>query len=72
MLFYDGNAKRPLRMVGYPSPERFGVSLDYLIGRHYDTESFRDYVKRLETKTMVTSTGAELRNDPLLQQRALP
>ena len=68
LLFYGENSERLLRAVGYQSPERFGTILDYLIGRHYRSETFRDYVNGLAAKASASHPALELRADPLFLQ----
>ncbi|MCI0508287.1 MAG: thioredoxin fold domain-containing protein [Gammaproteobacteria bacterium] len=65
LLFYDNNGRRILRAIGYQSPERFRVMLDYLTGGHYQKKSLRDYTAQLANKQMSASAKPQLKDDPL-------
>jgi thioredoxin-related protein len=43
LLFYNLEGQRTLRAVGYQTPERFEMILDYLISGANATRTFRDY-----------------------------
>lgn len=46
LLFIDADGATVLRVVGYQSPARFSVILDYVTGAHYRSGSLRDYLAR--------------------------
>lgn len=49
LLFFDERGERVLRTVGYQTPQRFEMILDYLTSDADDTQTFRDYaLQRLE------------------------
>lgn len=67
LAFYGKDGERLVRTVGYQSPERFAMLLDYLEGGYYRSESLRDYVGRRQARQPVTLSGraAALADDPL-------
>lgn len=65
LLFYGDDGRLLYRGVGYHSPERFGMVLDYLIGGHYQQASFRDYVATREAAAAQEGSAYRLRPDPL-------
>ncbi|MGD9385890.1 MAG: thioredoxin fold domain-containing protein [Thioalkalispiraceae bacterium] len=65
ILFYDNNGKRVLRITGYQSPERFKTSLSYVTGKHYQSQSMADYVKRSARIQARPATSTSLKQDPL-------
>lgn len=65
LLFYGNDGERILRVVGYQSPERFKMILDYLSGKHYRSESLHDYFKRLTEKTASGEFRTTLKEDEL-------
>ncbi|MDH3640068.1 MAG: thioredoxin fold domain-containing protein, partial [Gammaproteobacteria bacterium] len=67
LTFYGDGGERVLRVVGYQSPERFGMILDYVSGGYFRTESLRDYLKRTVVKPASPQLGgaARLKDDPL-------
>ena len=61
LLFY-GKGWRPLyRGIGYQSPERFAMVLDYLIGGHFEHGSFRDFA---QAQAQARQDGAEPSSQP--------
>jgi thioredoxin-related protein len=65
LLFFDRNGERILRVVGYQSPARFELILDYLIDGKFEEMSFRDYaLARLQRDHAAYPT---LQADPLFQ-----
>jgi len=50
-LFFGKDGKLLLSIAGYYPPERFMKVLDYLEGKHYERESWRDYSARLAGDT---------------------
>lgn len=65
LIFYGKDGQRILRAVGYQSPKRFQVILNYVIGKHYTTTSFRDYFQSLAKNETPSSTYTSLKNDRL-------
>lgn len=65
LLFYGEDGELLYRGVGYHSPERFRMVLDYLIGGHYVRASFRDYVAGREASAAPRQSTYRLRPDPL-------
>lgn len=67
LLFYGQDGERMLRVVGYQSPERFRMILDYLTGGYFRGESLADYIKRRAHAAARAATGsrAGLKPDPL-------
>jgi thioredoxin-related protein len=65
LLFYGGDGALLHRAVGYLSPERFRLALDYLIDGEYQSASFRDYVIAREAAAAPVQTDYELREDTL-------
>lgn len=65
LLFYGDDGQRVLRVVGYQSPERFKVILAYIIGKHYQKTSLRDYFQSQANTEPVNSTYVKLKDDPL-------
>jgi thioredoxin-related protein len=64
LLFFDGDGRAVLRLTGYYDPERFGLALDYVIGRHYQDEPFRGWMARQAAPEQPVDGGA-LIADPL-------
>jgi len=46
LLFYNVRGKKVLKLVGYQSPYRFRAAMEYVHDRHYEKESFRDFLGR--------------------------
>lgn len=65
LVFYGKDGERLLKVVGYQSPERFAIVLDYLVGGHHQTESLRDYVRRQLAPPRQNTAQAVLEDDPL-------
>jgi thioredoxin-related protein len=65
LLFFGKDGQRVLRIIGYQSPKRFKVILDYIIGKHYQTTSLRDYFQSQENTESVVSIYAKLKEDSL-------
>jgi len=65
LLFYGDNGRLLYRGVGYHAPERFALVLDYLIGRHHERASFRDFVASRKGDSAQARSGYRLRPDPL-------
>jgi thioredoxin-related protein len=63
LLFYGEGGERLLRVVGYQSPERFAIVLDYLLGGHHRSVSLRDFVG--QRMRPAPSAAAALPADPL-------
>jgi thioredoxin-related protein len=68
ILFYDTEGRRILRLVGYQAPERFRHVLSYLTGRHYLSETPRQYFQRPAAQADAQVPRTELRADPLFSQ----
>jgi thioredoxin-related protein len=63
LLFFGPDGNRTLRAVGYQSPERFDLILDYLIEDAHQSVSFRDFaLARLQRDLAAYPT---LKQDPL-------
>lgn len=70
LLFIGTDGAPVLRVVGYQSPARFRVILDYVAGAHYRSGSLRDYVARHDDADAPgdpppSPQAAALRDDPL-------
>lgn len=66
LLFFGPDGERALRAVGYQSPERFELILDYLIEEAEQSVSFRDFaLSRLQRDLAAYPT---LKEDPLFQE----
>jgi thioredoxin-related protein len=63
LLFFDESGQRVLRAVGYQTPERFDLILDYLISGADERQTFRDYA--LQRIRLDQQAYPELRPDPL-------
>ncbi len=46
LIFYDLEGNEVHRMVGYYAPYTFSAALEYAADKHYQTETFRDYLAR--------------------------
>jgi thioredoxin-related protein len=51
LLFFDLTGQRILRVTGYQSTDRFRMILDYVTGKHYQSESLPDYIAQLSGDT---------------------
>lgn len=65
LLFYGEDGTLLHRAVGYLSPERFRLVLDYLIDGEYQSAPLRDYVVAREASAAPTRSDYELREDSL-------
>jgi thioredoxin-related protein len=65
LLFYGRDGRRLYRGVGYLSPQRFRLVLDYLVGGHSDRTSFRDYAAAREAGAATSDSSDRLRPDLL-------
>jgi thioredoxin-related protein len=70
LLFYDLDGERILKVVGYQSPERFRLILEFLIDDHFRSQTLPQFFKaRAETKQARLATGdAGLIQDPMFMQ----
>jgi len=68
LLFYGKGGRRLVRQVGYQSPERFSLILDYLIDGHAGQVSLRDYLRSIADKEAPAAASPELRPDPLFMR----
>ena len=68
LLFYGRQGETLLKVVGYQSPERFKVILDYVIGQHFRSESLRDYFNRRAVKAAAVHLYEKLKDDPLFMR----
>ena len=68
LLFYDNDGARILRVVGYQSPERFSVIVDYITGREFRSKSLRDYFSSIADKASVEQSALVLVDDPLFSR----
>jgi thioredoxin-related protein len=57
LIFYGEGGRRLLRIVGYYPPDKFRIVLDYLEGRHYLKEHFRNYLARTQPAPAGRSGG---------------
>jgi thioredoxin-related protein len=46
MLFFDANGKTVLRLNGYRKPSVLRQALDYVVGKHYQSQSLASYVEQ--------------------------
>lgn len=67
ILFYNRKGKRVFRITGYQAPERFKISLQYVIGKHYLTQTMADYVQGRRGKPDMPAT-ISLKQDPLFSR----
>jgi thioredoxin-related protein len=65
LLFYGEDGRLLYRGVGYHSPDRFRMVLDYLAGGHYVATSFRDYAAARGAGAGKPASTYRLRSDPL-------
>lgn len=65
LLFFGLDGQRTLRAVGYQTPERFGLILDYLIEQP-EASSFRDFaLQRAKSRSSDHTAYPTLKADPL-------
>ncbi len=64
LLFLDGDGRVLLQLTGYYDRQRFGLALDYVIGRHHSDETFRGWLARQAAPTQPAQAGG-LIADPL-------
>jgi thioredoxin-related protein len=48
LLFYDSRGREALRLRGYYPPYQFRAALEYVADRHYQRESFPEYLARAD------------------------
>lgn len=65
LLFYGEGSSPLYRGIGYHSPERFAMVLDYLIGGHFEHASFRDFAQARQDAAEPSSQPYGLLPDPL-------
>ena len=63
ILFYDNQGRRIFRITGYQDIKRFRKSLEYVVGKHYQSQTIAEYI-RSTVKAKPVST-ISLRDDPL-------
>ena len=68
VLFFDDNADRILRVVGYQSPERFQAILGYVTGKHYLNEPLANYFARMSETVSVRPSASRLKEDMLFEK----
>ncbi len=68
IIFYNNEGERVLRITGYQSPERFKTSLQYIVGKHYETQTMAEYVQSVSKNTGSTESSAPLRQDTLFSK----
>jgi len=68
LLFYGLDGKRMHRVVGYQSPERFRMVLDYVAGGHHRTLTYRDYLAHRGSGTPAIAQPAALVRDALFDR----
>lgn len=57
LLFYDASGEEVLRLIGYYPPYEFRAALEYVADRHYQRESFREYLARADAADIL-DTGS--------------
>jgi thioredoxin-related protein len=65
VIFYGADGKSLLRVVGYQSPERFKLVLNYVIGDHYKTATLHDYLAAHAAPPSPGKKAARLIDNPL-------
>jgi thioredoxin-related protein len=68
LLFFNLDAERILRVVGYQSPERFQAILSYVTGMHYQNESLANYFARLSENVSRRPSVYKLKEDSLFEK----
>ncbi|MGD2160220.1 MAG: thioredoxin fold domain-containing protein [Gammaproteobacteria bacterium] len=68
LLFYDNDGERILRQVGYQSPARFRVILDYITSGGFRSKSLRDYFNSIADKEAMEQPVMALVDDPLFSK----
>jgi thioredoxin-related protein len=68
LLFYGVDGERILRLVGYQSPERFRVILDYISSGAFRSKTLRDYFKSIADKASMEQPAMALADDPLFSR----
>ncbi len=68
LLFYGRQGETLLKVVGYQSPERFKLILDYLIGQHYHSQALRNYLQQRKVKGSRAQLPVELKHDLLFMR----
>ena len=68
LVFYNGDGEVTVRAVGYQSPERFKIILDYLTNGHYRTGSLNDYYRSLDARKNSKPSNAGLNQDSLFSK----
>lgn len=48
LLFYNAKKEIVLKLQGYHSPYKFRAALEYVSDKHYEKETFREYLSRAE------------------------
>jgi len=67
LLFYGLDGERMLKVVGYQSPERFRLVLEYLVDDHFRTQTLAQFFQQrvMARQARVTAADAGLAQDPL-------
>ena len=66
LLFFGPDNRLIHRAIGYQAPQRFARMLDYLVGDHYKSASFRDYLLEHPVASEADAgVYPALRDDPL-------
>ncbi len=70
LLFYGLDGQRILKVVGYQSPERFRLILEFLIDEHFRTQTLAGFFQRRAQvqEERGASTGGGLGQDPLFAE----
>ena len=68
ILFYDDKGRRIFRITGYQDIQRFKTSLDYVIGKHYQSQTIAEYVRSIRKSKASPASTASLRDDPLFSK----
>ncbi len=68
VLFYGKDGARLLRLVGYQSPERFTLSLEYVVNDYYNSMRLGDFIKERLSKDSTIVAKDRLTPDPLFEE----
>jgi len=60
--FYNTDNKLIFRLRGYYPPEKFKSALQYVVGKHYLTQKFREYLTAKNSSAHLSVTNNEMNN----------